>query len=90
MIGAVIVDEAPVITKIEGRKGAVKVPGTVGRVWRHHVGVGIVDTLSRIFQIADFMSKSSKSEQIHERTPGYAAERVSSHDAREQNLHSRI
>ena len=90
MIGAVIVDEAPVIAKVEGLEGTVQVTGAIGRVRRHHIGVGIVDTLPRIFEIAHLMPKGSKPQQIHQRAPGHATERVSSHDARKQNLHSRI
>ena len=90
VVSLVVVDEAPAIPQPVRREGVVDVPRAVGGILRDGVGVRVVDALAGVFQITDLVAEVAQPEQVHQRTPGNAAERIAPDDAGEEDSHERV
>src|SRR2546426_5245772 len=90
VIGAVVVHERPAITEAERLERMTNVVGSVARIRGARVLDRIVDALARVLDVEDLVAERAKTEQIHQRAPGDAAERVPGDDPREQNSHAHV
>src|SRR5438093_10965389 len=89
-IGAVVVHERPAIAEAERLERLADVVGSVARIRGARVLDRIVDALARVLDVEDLVPERAKTEQIHQRAPGDAAERVPGDDASEKNPHDVI
>ena len=87
VIGAVVIHEAPAITETVRLERIVDVGRAVRRIRRACVEHRIVHTLARIFDVEHLVAERAQPQEIHQRTPGDAAERIAGDDACEQDSH---
>ena len=87
VIAAVVVHERPAIAKPERRERGVDVGSPVARIGGARVLHRVVHALAGVLDVKDLVSERPKAEEIHQRTPGDAAERVARDDAREEDSH---
>ena len=88
VIRAVVVHEAPAVAEAERRERVVDVGGAVGRILGAGVLHRVVDALAGVFDVEHLVAEVAEAEQVHQRAPGDAAERVAGDDAGEQDLHA--
>ena len=50
----------------------------------------VVDALAGVLDVEDLVAERAQPEQVHQRAPGHAAERISGDDAGEEDLHTRV
>src|SRR5207248_648623 len=87
VIGAVVVHERPPIAKADRGQGRIDVRRPVARIDGTRVLYGVVHTFTGVLDVEDFVPESPETEQVHQRTPGDAAEGVPGDDAGEKDSH---
>src|SRR5205823_13132014 len=87
VIAAVVVHERPAIAKAERLQGGMNIGSPVARVGRAGILHRVVHAFAGVLDVKDFMPEGPEAEEIHQRTPGHAAEWVAGDDAGEQDLH---
>src|SRR5262249_54750101 len=90
VIAPVVVDERPAIAEAVRLERVVNVCRAVGGIGRAGVLHGVVDALAGVLDVENLVTKCAQPEQVHQRTPGYAAEWIAGDDAREQNPHRTV
>ena len=90
VVRLVVVDEAPAVAQPMRRQGIVDVARAVGGVLGDGVGVRVVDALAGVLEIADLVAEVAQPEQVHQRAPGDAAERIAPDDAGEEDSHGGV
>ncbi len=50
-------------------------------------GDRVVDALAGVFHVEDLVAERAQAQQVHQRAPGHAAERIARDDAGDENLH---
>src|SRR5207248_3075937 len=89
VIRAVVVHERPAIAEPERLERSMNVGRAVCGIDRARVLYRIVDALAGVLDVEDVVAERAQPQEIHQRAPGDAAERIARDDAREQDFHVR-